>query len=139
MLKEIAAIFVLVTSSGPFLLSSLTAQPVLGIQEKWTAPAWADTLQNPYPFEPLTLPQGEELYSIYCRSCHGKEGRGDGAVGRTLATRPANFHDDLTKSQSDGALFWKITSGNKGMPAYKEQFSEEQRWQLVAYIRELIK
>ena len=39
--------------------------------------------------------------------------------------------------QTDGALFWKISSGNTraGMPTFSF-LPEPQRWQLVLYLRE---
>jgi len=72
---------------------------------------------------------------VYCWSCHGQNGFGDGAAGGALGQRPANFHDRRVKNQSDGALFWKMTNGRGNMPPFKEALSEEQRWQLVSYIR----
>ncbi|MCE6989461.1 cytochrome c [Dyadobacter sp. CY323] len=106
-------------------------------QDPWKAPAWADTLKSPYHEEPLTLAQGEELFTLYCASCHGEEGYGDGAAGGALGQKPANFHDTLVKSQSDGAFFWKISTGRGNMPPFKDVFTDEQRWQLVAYLRHL--
>ena len=34
-------------------------------------------------------------------------------------------------------LFWKITEGRKPMPSTKKSLTEEQRWQVVNYIRTL--
>lgn len=39
--------------------------------------------------------------------------------------------------QSDGALFWKMTHGRGNMPPFKEALSENQRWQLVSFIRKI--
>jgi hypothetical protein len=36
---------------------------------------------------------GRQLYEIYCRSCHGESGRGDGPAAETLRPRPS----DLTR------------------------------------------
>jgi len=117
--------------------SSFTQTSFLLSQEVWQAPASADTIVNPFPEEPLVLKQGEELYQVYCGSCHGEGGYGDGAAGGALGVQPANFHEELVRSQSDGALFWKLSTGRGSMPPFKEVFSEEQRWQLIAYIRNL--
>lgn len=106
-------------------------------QDPWKAPAWADTLKSPYHEEPLTLAQGEELFTLYCATCHGESGYGDGAAGGALGQKPANFHDTLVKSQSDGSIFWKLGTGRGNMPPFKDVFTDEQRWQLVAYIRHL--
>jgi mono/diheme cytochrome c family protein len=106
-------------------------------QERWKAPAWSDTLKSPYHQEPLTLAQGEELFTLYCATCHGDAGFGDGAAGGALGEKPANFHDTLVTKQSDGAIFWKMSNGKGNMPPFKDVFTDEQRWQLVAYIRHL--
>ncbi|MCF0070700.1 cytochrome c [Dyadobacter sp. CY261] len=106
-------------------------------QDPWKAPAWADTLKSPYHEEPLTLAQGEELFTLYCSSCHGETGYGDGAAGGALGQKPANFHDTLVKAQSDGSLYWKMSNGRGNMPPFQDVFTPEQRWQLVAYIRHL--
>jgi len=108
-------------------------------QDPWRAPAWVDTLKSPFHQEPLTLAQGEELFTLYCATCHGDTGYGDGAAGGALGQKPANFHDTLTIKQSDGAFFWKMSTGKGNMPPFKDVFTEEQRWQLVAYIRHLSK
>jgi mono/diheme cytochrome c family protein len=119
-------------------LSSATNRDRTGyVQDRWKAPAWADTLKSPFHEEPLTLAQGEELFTLYCATCHGDAGYGDGAAGGALGEKPANFHDSLVTKQSDGALYWKLSSGKGNMPPFKDVFTEEQRWQLVAYLRHL--
>lgn len=72
---------------------------------------------------------------MYCWSCHGQYGFGDGAAGGSLGQRPANFHDRRVIKQTDGALFWKLSNGKGNMPPFKEALTETQRWQLVSYIR----
>ncbi|GAB3809079.1 hypothetical protein GCM10028819_49550 [Spirosoma humi] len=138
--------FLVLGSLGAFALSSFTAgkspkpeavTTATDTVSRWKAPAWADTLKSPFPYEPLTIQQGEELYNLYCASCHGETGYGDGAAGRALGATPANFHSNPVKSQSDGILFWKLSTGRGNMPAFKEAFGDEQRWQLVAYLRKL--
>ena len=119
--------------SSSFIFSGIN----IPAQDKWVAPKEADAIKNPYPPEPLVLTQGEELYNVYCWSCHGETGYGDGAAGGALGVKPANFHEEQVKKQSDGALFWKLSEGRGNMPPFKESLSEEQRWQLVAYLRKL--
>lgn len=118
-------------------LSSFTYSAFPPIQDVWLAPASADTLKSPYPDEPLIITQGEELYQMYCSSCHGEEGYGDGAAGGALGVQPADFHTEAVKKQSDGALFWKLSTGRGNMPPFGEVFSEEQKWQVIAFIRHL--
>jgi len=107
-------------------------------KERWSAPVWADTLINPLTEDDADiLAEGEELFTLYCALCHGESGYGDGAAGGALGEKPANFHDSLVTNQSDGALFWKISTGKGNMPPFTEAFTEEQRWQLVSYLRKL--
>jgi mono/diheme cytochrome c family protein len=122
---------------GVTIFSSFKMQLPKVIQDVWKAPSWADTITNPFPDEPLVLMQGEELYQMYCEACHGRQGYGDGAAGGAFGPNPANFHAEEVKNQSDGVLYWKLSTGRGIMPPFKDVFSEEQRWQLVAYIRKL--
>ena len=116
----------------------MARENVVSTQQPWKAPSWADTIKNmDYPEEPLTLPRGEELYYFFCLSCHGETGYGDGPAADTLKVKPANFNDRNFTSQSDGAIFWKLTTGRGSMPSFKEKFPEEMRWQTIAYIRKL--
>lgn len=136
--NKIIASSLIASGIGFVSLSSFTGnkQPV-HVQDRWVAPAWADTLISPHHDEPLTLANGEELFGLYCASCHGESGYGDGAAGGALGQKPANFHDSLVKKQTNGALFWKISNGRGNMPPFQDVFTAEQRWQLVAYLRKL--
>ena len=72
------------------------------------------------------------MFSRNCVECHGADGSG------IEKKRAANLQLLVVQSQSDGALFWKITNGNpdRGMPSFTP-LPELQRWQLVLYIRTL--
>lgn len=106
---------------------------------RWHAPAAADTIKNPYPFDSLTVAKGAETFELYCKLCHGDAGYGDGPAGAAMEIKPANFHSKEVQAQKDGALFWKMSNGRGMMAAYKDILSVEQRWQLVNFIRELPK
>jgi mono/diheme cytochrome c family protein len=103
----------------------------------WKAPADADQLTNPLQKTSLTEQEGKEVYNLYCSACHGSSGFGDGGAGANFIRKPANLHERRVTRQTDGALYWKISNGRENMPAFKQSLSEEQRWQLVAYIRRL--
>lgn len=106
-------------------------------REVWLAPASADSLKNLLAVSQENISKGEELYNMYCFSCHGDTGYGDGPAGGSMGIRPANFHDKRVIKQKDGALFWKLTNGKGNMPPFKEALTEEQRWQLIIFLREL--
>ena len=108
-------------------------------QTKWAAPKEADNLKNPLAGNTDVLKEGKSLYTSYCAPCHGEKGKGDGVAAASLSTKPADHSSAYVQGQTDGALFWLITEGNNPMPTYKQALSENQRWELVNYIRTLAK
>lgn len=92
---------------------------------------------------PVALPalqevDGAALYAQQCATCHGKEGKGDGAAAAALDPKPRDFSDaEWQKSKTDEQLTEGITNGvGTLMPPYK-QFSEQQVKALVTFIRTL--
>ncbi len=118
-------------------LSAKNPTPAQDERKVWKAPAEADSLVNPFADDDKAAKQGETIFQSLCAICHGPAGKGDGVAGMALNPRPANLTSEKVQSQSDGAIFWKITNGNAPMPTYRETHSDSQRWQLVKYIRTL--
>ncbi|NOX36756.1 MAG: cytochrome c [Calditrichaeota bacterium] len=114
-----------------------TTSDVRAQSSKWVAPSWADTLSNPYKNDVKATEAGKTIFNQLCAICHGNSGKGDGVAGMALNPRPANLTSDAVQSQSDGALYWKITTGRPPMASYRESLTDEQRWQVVNYIRQL--
>lgn len=102
-----------------------------------------------------SLANGQELYVQNCAACHGETGAGDGifaddlkAAGessmQTMAgaqamnmQTPANFTDPQRMLGASPALLQgKILRGGMGtgMPMWGSIFTEEQIWDLIAYI-----
>lgn len=104
---------------------------------QWIASASANKLKNPFADNAQATIEGKKIFTVQCAICHGDKGIGDGKAGGSLNPKPANLTSEKVKNQSDGALFWKITTGNSPMPSYKLILTEEKRWQLVNYIRKL--
>ncbi|MHB8259244.1 MAG: c-type cytochrome [Bacteroidia bacterium] len=103
----------------------------------WVAPESANALKNPEKDNAAATAKGKSLYNSMCSSCHGKEGKGDGGAGAALKPKPADHTSAKVQAESDGSLYWKITEGRNGMLSYKKTLKDEQRWQLVNYIRVL--
>jgi mono/diheme cytochrome c family protein len=104
----------------------------------WIAPDDAKKVKNPVPSSQENLAAGEQLFSENCVLCHGEKGLGDGPGAKTIKVKPANFTDSkLQASETDGALFWKMSNGRGPMPAWKDVLTDEERWKLVDYIRKL--
>jgi len=97
---------------------------------------------NPFANDKAAIQAGEKIYRKNCTSCHGDSGSGDGPAASSMEPKP----QDLTKSVStlaDDYLFWRISEGgemkpfNSGMLAWKSILTEQERWQVVTYLRTL--
>jgi len=108
-------------------------------QTAWIAPAEADKLKNPFANNEDAIKKGKKLYAQNCTICHGAKGKGNGMAGAALKPKPADFTSDRIQGESDGSMFWKLSEGRSPMAGYKGSLSEEQRWQIVAYIRTMKK
>ena len=126
---------VLLLASLPIRLEAQTApKPYV----PWVAPADAKTVKNPLKKAPDVLAAGAETFKENCEVCHGPKGDGTGPTAKTLTIKPANFTDPkLMGAETDGSLFWKMSKGRGAMPAWEDQLSETERWQLVIYIKSL--
>jgi len=107
--------------------------------DKWVSPPESAAKKNPTASTPESIAAGQKIYLKTCAMCHGKTGDADGPAVIELNIHPAKLSDPQLLTQSEGALFWKITTGKKPMPAYGKRLSEADRWNLVNYIRTLPK
>jgi len=104
---------------------------------EWKAPVSAAERKNPLPPGPRSTAAGKAIYERECASCHGSGGKGDGKDGMDLRTRPTDLSSPIVAGQSDGALFWKVTTGRRPMPGFRKDLTDEERWQVVNFIRTL--
>jgi len=106
----------------------------------WPVPEAAKKRPNPVPPGEATIRAARPFYAEKCASCHGDKGKGDGPEAIMYAVKPADLSDaHMMSEMSDGELFYKITEGRQPMPAFKRQLTEQQRWQLVHYLRTFAK
>jgi mono/diheme cytochrome c family protein len=103
----------------------------------WIAPSTSNNLINPFKGNVNATKEGKMIYSQMCILCHGIQGKGNGEAGLSLERKPANFLALKVVNQTDGNIFWKITNGKAPMATYEELLTDDQRWKLVNYIREL--
>ena len=106
---------------------------------KWVSPPPSAAKKNPIASTQESIAAGQKIYLKTCVMCHGKTGDADGPAVIELNIHPAKLSDPKLATESDGSLFWKITTGKKPMPTYGKRFSETDRWNLVNYIRTLPK
>jgi mono/diheme cytochrome c family protein len=105
-------------------------------QGAWEAPAAEKAKKNPLPDDKATREMGEKVAKTNCVSCHGAKGKGDGAAAAALNPKPADWTSKKVQAESDGEIFWKISTGRGAMPSWKF-LPEKDRWALVRYIRSL--
>jgi len=111
------------------------AQISVGQSTSWIAPEEADAVKNPLAGNADATKAGKKKFVQLCVICHGDRGKGDGIAGMALKPPPADFNLAKVQDQTDGAIFWKMTEGKAPMASYKDLLTEEERWQLVNYIR----
>lgn len=82
----------------------------------------------PVPFTEAYLASAEnvdaggEIWASQCRHCHGAKAY----PGKAPKLKPAKYKPDF--------VYRRVTDGFRKMPAWKEQFSDDERMQIVAYI-----
>jgi mono/diheme cytochrome c family protein len=103
---------------------------------------WTSTI--PLSITDERMRRGRERYNIFCATCHGRTGEGDGLVSlRALQLEqgtwiPAtSLHMDYLREQPVGQLYHTITHGVRKMPGYAAQISVEDRWAIVMYVKAL--
>jgi len=74
-------------------------------------------------------------FKTKCASCHGADGSGNTAAGKSLKVRDLRSAD--VQKQSDDALYNIIAKGKGKMPGYEKSLGSDQCKGLVAFIRQL--
>jgi mono/diheme cytochrome c family protein len=105
--------------------------------QRWEAPASANELKNPFKGDAASVVEGKKIFVATCAVCHGETGKGNGAASVALMPHPANFLSIEIENESDGSIFWKLTEGKPPMASYKTLLTDDQRWKLVTFIRNL--
>jgi mono/diheme cytochrome c family protein len=79
----------------------------------------------------------EATYKAKCAACHGADGKGETAIGKSNKIRDLGSAD--LQAQSDADLTAIITNGKGKMPAYGKSLKSDQVKDLVSYIRSFAK
>jgi mono/diheme cytochrome c family protein len=91
------------------------------------------------------IARGQKLFKTNCELCHGADGRGTGPAAKGLPHAPADLthHFHMKPGDGDAYLFWRVSEGGmvepfksmqSTMPAFKTVLSEDQRWDVLAYV-----
>ena len=114
------------------------------------------------PVKEYDFSRAEKVYKVNCQVCHGANlagegpitqltsGRGDGSLVYDGAA-PVNLVSERVTTLTDGEIFGYISWGGRPglaaaargkrssaiMPQFAKLLSEEERWQLVSYLRQM--
>jgi mono/diheme cytochrome c family protein len=108
--------------------------------------------------------RANRLYQVNCQVCHGrnldgagpittlKSSRNDGSNALNKGSMPVNLNSERVRTLSDGEIFGYITWGGRAglsaasrdkrssasMPQFGKLLSEDERWELVWFLRQRI-
>jgi len=95
-------------------------------------------MANPIETSADSVLRGKNLFENYCTTCHGLSGNGQGPAAHGITTFPRQLWVwNGTDSSTDGYLFWFITNGRNEMPPWGLILSENNRWDVINYIKTL--
>jgi hypothetical protein len=100
--------------------------------------AAGNELVNPWENSQENLERGKEAYGIFCLSCHGEQGDGQGYLftSKRYPYPPASLVNDKVKDLKDGEIYHSITVGYGIMGAHGNMIRPEDRWKIILHIRE---
>ena len=92
---------------------------------------------SPVTVDERLLARGRDRYHIYCQPCHDARGDGRGILFQRGNVPTASFHQEKILKYPDGQIFDVITNGTGLMAGYKWPIPPEDRWAIVAHVREV--
>lgn len=102
--------------------------------------AAGESLFNPLEATLENLDEGRAGYEVFCLSCHGTKGDGQGYLftSNRYPYPPANLVTDKVKALSDGEIYHSITVGYGIMGAHGSMIGPDERWKIMLHIRETL-
>jgi mono/diheme cytochrome c family protein/cbb3-type cytochrome oxidase cytochrome c subunit len=94
--------------------------------------------KDPLPVTVDSIDAGKRTWTRECAVCHGDAATGEGIYRKGIEPVPPNFSDlEGYADYTDADYFWRIAEGVPwtAMPTWKVVYTEQQRWELVQYIR----
>lgn len=97
-------------------------------------------LINPIKINETSLAEGKAQYEIFCISCHGVSGDGNGHLytSKKYPMKPTSLIESYVQSKADGEIYHIVTVGSLSglMGAHGTQIKSDNRWKIINYIRE---
>ena len=97
-------------------------------------------LKNPYSLHISEKEKNlsKELFNIYCASCHGEKGDGEGfLVQKEKILGVPSYSATRLPDITEGSIFHVITYGKGVMGSHASQLTQKERWLIVSYVQSL--
>ncbi len=94
-------------------------------------------LLNPINISQDVLAEGEVLYGIFCASCHGSKGDGQGQLVINEKILGVPSYNDPGRVITPGSIYHVIMYGKGIMGSHASQLTKEERWKIVSYVEHL--
>ncbi|BEV15770.1 c-type cytochrome [Herbaspirillum sp. DW155] len=127
--------------SGAYNVSAVTQHwsPVFKLMEyamRQSVHRHAQQIVTPALDAPDMATAGARHYERFCVQCHGAPGRAPDTAALSMQPVPGPLSAAARKWQLR-ELYWIVSNGIKmtGMPAWQAHLSEQERWEVVAYLR----
>ncbi len=100
--------------------------------------AAGEALVNPWEATEENLTRGSEAYDIFCLSCHGPAGDGQGFLftSKKYPYPPASLISEQARALKDGEIYHSITVGYGIMGSHGGMIRPEDRWKIILHLRE---
>lgn len=80
---------------------------------------------------------GKKVYQKRCQACHGADGTGNPQMAKALQVTFPLVNSVGLEKKSDAEHLHTIAEGTGKMPGFAEQLSDEERQQVLAYMKTL--
>jgi mono/diheme cytochrome c family protein len=85
-----------------------------------------------------TLAEGEHLFNIYCISCHGVNGDGQGKlVQNEMYLGVPSYAESRLPNITEGSIFHVETYGKNMMGSHASQLTSQERWKVAQHVLKL--
>ena len=92
-------------------------------------------VKSPLDSTAVDMEKAGELFNVYCAICHGEAGDGKGKLVKQEKFLGVPSYKD--RQVTIGSVFHVETYGLNNMGSHANQLSQEERWQVAAYVMQL--
>ena len=85
----------------------------------------------------VDVERGRQRYEIYCTPCHGSNGNGKGVLWERAQIDSRDLHEQRLVDMPAGEIFSTVTDGLGLMQGYRYPIPAQDRWAIIAYVRQM--